>query len=63
VFISFYFSIPNTYFLFEISRKLKLKIAIEEIENKFKVLAWTIQGELILYMVGAALFLHQVKES
>ena len=58
VVISTYFSIPNTYFLIEISKKLKLKIGIEEIENKFKLLAWAIQAELSLYIVGASLYLY-----
>jgi hypothetical protein len=63
VLISSYFSIPNTYFLFEISRKLKLKIAIDEVELKFRLLAWTIQAELILYTVGASLYLYQAKKT
>jgi hypothetical protein len=57
--ISAYFSIPNTYFLVQIGRKLKLKIGIEEIERKFRLLAWAIQVELFLYIVGASLYLYQ----
>ena len=63
VLISSYFSIPNTYFLFEISSKLKLKIGIDEVELKFRLLAWTIQAELILYTVGASLYLYQAKKT
>lgn len=61
--ISTYFSIPNTYFLIEISKKLKLKIGIEEIEKKFRLLAWAIQGELTLYIVGASLYLYQANKT
>jgi hypothetical protein len=63
VIISTYFTIPNTYFLIEISKKLKLKIGIEEIEQKFKLLAWAIQAELTLYMVGASLYLYQANKT
>ena len=61
--ISTYFSLPNAYFLVNISEKLKLKIGIEEIERKFKLLAWAVQIELSLYIVGASLYLYQAGKS
>lgn len=61
--ISSYFSLPNAYFLVKISEKLKLKIGIEEIERKFKLLAWAVQIELSLYIVGASLYLYQAGKS